>query len=111
MPAIEIVLRDGGGTLKVHVQADPGENQAQILLMPEFAPTQPPISMGMDPKQDYEFGNIAPGDYKVLAFDSLDGIEYNNPDFLAKYSLKAARVTLSAHTTSPVTVELVHTGE
>ena len=110
-PAIEVVLRDGGGTVKVHVQSDSAEKQGRILLMPEFAPSQPPISIGIDPNRDQEYGNLAPGDYKVLAFDSLDGIEYNNPDFLAKYSMKAARVTLYAHTTSPVTVELVHTGE
>jgi hypothetical protein len=109
-PTIEVVLRDGGGTVKVHVESDTSV-KGLILLVPEFAPTQPPISFDIDPNRDREYGNLAPGNYKVLAFDSLSGIEYNNPEFLDRYSAKAARVTVSAHATSPVAVELIRTGE
>ena len=97
--------------VKVRVQSDGPEKEGRILLLPEFAPSQPPIIIGVELNKEREYSNLAPGDYKVLAFDSLDAIEYNNPEFLAKYSMRAARVTLAEKTTSPVTVELVHTGE
>jgi CRISPR/Cas system CMR-associated protein Cmr5 small subunit len=47
----------------------------------------------------------------VLAFDSVNDLEYGNREVLEKYSSKAARVTVAAHTTSNVTVELIHIGD
>ena len=79
--------------------------------MPEFAPNQPPINLDIEGNVERQYVNLAPGDYKVLAFDSLDGVEYSSPEFLGKYTSKAARVTLSAHATAAITVELIHTGE
>jgi hypothetical protein len=110
VPPIEVILRDDGATVKVHVQGESPEH-ARILLLPDFAPYQRPPMLDVSSAGDREYGGLAPGEYKVLAFDSMEGIEYGNPEFLAKYSSKAARVTLSAHATSNVTVELVHTGE
>ena len=68
-------------TVKVRVQSDGPEKEGRILLLPEFAPSQQPIIMDVELDKEREYSNLAPGDYKVLAFDSLDAIEYNNPDF------------------------------
>ena len=111
VPPIEVVLRDGGGTVRVRVQSDSEKKRGRILLLPEFAPTQPPVDLDIDADGEREYGNLAPGEYKVLAFDSVAGLEYGNPEFLEKYSSKAGRVTLSPHSTSNVTVDLIHVGD
>jgi hypothetical protein len=110
VPPIEIILRDDGATVKVRVQAD-ATDHANILLLPQFAPFQRPHMLDVNPGGEREYGGLAPGEYTVLAFDSMEGVEYGNPDFLARYSSKAARVTLSANTTTQVSVELIHTEE
>jgi hypothetical protein len=110
VPPIEVVLRDDGATMKVHVQADaPGP--AVILLLPQSSPLQQPPVLGVDASGEREYGGLAPGEYAVLAFDSIEGVEYRNPDFLAAYLSKAARVTLAANTTTSVSVELIHREE
>jgi hypothetical protein len=110
VPPIEIILRDDGATVKVRVQAD-ATDHANILLLSQFAPFQRPHMLDVNPGGEREYGGLAPGEYTVLAFDSMEGVEYGNPDFLARYSSKAARVTLSANTTTQVSVELIHTEE
>jgi Carboxypeptidase regulatory-like domain len=110
VPPIEVVLRDDGATMKVHVQADaPGP--AVILLLPQSAPLQQPRVLGVGANGEREYGGLAPGEYAVLAFDSIEGVEYRNPDFVAAYLSKAARVTLAANTTTSVSVELIHREE
>jgi hypothetical protein len=108
---IEIVLRDGHASVKVHVQAEHIPAQARILMIPEFASFERPITLDVMANGDREYGGLAPGDYKVLAFESIDEIEYENPVALEKYSAKTARVTLTAQGTTNVTVELIREGE
>jgi len=108
---IEIVLGDKDAKVKVHVQADGIPEQARILLVPEFAPYQRPTTLDIWMNGDREYGGLAPGDYKVLAFESIEGIEYENPEALEKYSAKTARITLSPQGTTSVTVQLIREGE
>jgi hypothetical protein len=108
---IEIVLRDDGGAIKVRVQSTDTSDNPRILLIPESAPILLPTISGISTDLDQEFGNLAPGNYKVLAFDSIEGLEYENPEALEKYSIRAVQVTVSAHSTTPVTVDLIRTGE
>ncbi|HSM84806.1 MAG TPA: hypothetical protein VLT16_01585, partial [Candidatus Limnocylindrales bacterium] len=54
---------------------------------------------------------LAPGEYKVFAFDSIDGLDYTNPEAIAPYASSAAHVTVSANGNTSVTVDLVHTGD
>ena len=54
---------------------------------------------------------LAPGDYKLFAFDSVEQIEFRNPEVLDQYSSKAVQVTLTARGKANATLELVHTEE
>jgi Carboxypeptidase regulatory-like domain len=108
---IEVLLRDGGGSVRVHVQSDSPAAQGRIFLLPEFAPSLAPVDLDIGESGEREYGNLAPGEYKVLAFDSVNDLEYGNREVLEKYSSKGGRVTVAAHTTSNVTVELIHIGD
>jgi len=110
VPPIEVVLRDDGATVKMHVRSDVSK-PAYILLLPQSAPLRQPRMLDVDASGEREFGGLAPGEYAILAFDSMEGIEFRNPDFLARYLSKAAQVTLAASTTTGVSVEVIHREE
>jgi hypothetical protein len=111
VPPIEVVLRDDGAKVDIHVQAEKLPPLVHILLLPEFAPSQRALSFSASGSDDVQYAGLAPGDYKVLAFESTDAIEYENPEVMQKYSAKTAHVTLTAHGSSKVTVELIREGE
>jgi hypothetical protein len=111
VPPIEVVLRDDGAKINIHVQAEKLPQVVHILLLPEFAPSQRALSFNSSSPDGVEYSGLAPGDYKVLAFESMDAIEYENPDVMQRYSAKTARVTLTAHGSTSVTVELIHEEE
>jgi hypothetical protein len=110
VPPIEVVLRDDGGLVSVHVRSDKPARNGRILLVPEFAPNLPPIDLDIGAAGDREFGGLAPGSYKVFALDSLDEIEYENPEVMAEYNSKAATVDVTVNGRATVSVDLIHAG-
>lgn len=108
---IEIVLRDDQGKVKIHVHAEPMPEHVQVLLMPDAAFLDRPMTVEVPRDGDMEFNALPPGDYRVLAFESLDNIEYENPEVMEKYSAKTARISVSPQGSTNVTVELIRQGE
>lgn len=88
---IEIVVRDDGGviagTMKGHTSSS-----AKLLIVPQFAPRQFPIIANMDEHGGFRSPALAPGDYKILGFDSLKDVEYANPKVLDGYRAQAVHV-------------------
>ncbi|HET6844580.1 MAG TPA: carboxypeptidase-like regulatory domain-containing protein [Candidatus Angelobacter sp.] len=113
---LEIVMRDDVATLSVTIHSnDANLNGANLngvlLLVPDGAPMQPPrvnyaYGMGVS-----SFNGLAPGDYRVFAFDSAAGIEYTNPEALAPYAADAVTVHLAPYDQARVQAEIVHTTE
>jgi hypothetical protein len=81
------------------------------LLFPEFAPNEPLVNLDIGATGNRAFRGLPPGNYKVFAFDSVEELEYGNPEVMAKYNAKAATVTVTAGESATVTVELIHTGD
>ncbi|HKF20981.1 MAG TPA: carboxypeptidase-like regulatory domain-containing protein [Candidatus Angelobacter sp.] len=109
---IEVVLRDDSATLKVAVRTEKPGGSGAIVLYADGAPLLPPTRWGTASVGSYSYlGGLAPGSYKVFAFDSLDGIDFARPDSLAKYASHAASVTLSPNHESSVIVDVIHTGD
>jgi hypothetical protein len=111
VPPIEVVLRDDGGQVKIRVRSDNIPKNGRVLLFPEFAPNLPPINLDIGLTGEREYGDLPPGDYKVFAFNSIDGLEYGNPEVMAKYGSKAATVTIVSNGSTTATVDLIHLGE
>lgn len=109
---IEIVLRDDSASLQVKIMREERDLMCAVLVVPDAAPGQVKmVNVGGD-SENFVMGfinGLAPGDYKVFAFDSLDTIEFRNPEVMKQYSAKAAHVTLSGGVPSNVSVELIHT--
>ena len=107
---IEVVLRDDPGTLKVTVRTGKPGQDATVLALASSAPFSTVNRMGTN-NGNATFYSIAPGTYTVLAFDSVDAMDYANPDVLAKYGSKAVTVTVASNGNSSVVVDVIHVGD
>jgi len=117
---IEIVLRDDFASLEGSVTADAGNDSATVIAIPEGG--QPQMrgvdlsrpTPSVDPSHAaavFEMGQLAPGNYKILAVDRPDDFEYGNPEVLRKYLNKAREIALVANQQAKIELELVHVGE
>ena len=107
---MEIVLRDDSAVLTGTVQSGENEGQAAVLVVPNHAPQNPKMTVS-DDRGEFQIDGLAPGDYKVFAFDHLDGLEYANPEALNEYASKAAQVSLQANEKTTIRVGLIPRGE
>src|SRR5579859_3635877 len=70
LPPIEIVLRDDGALLTGSVRNITADSSTSLLIVPQFAPMQPARIVNMFSQGEFQSAGLAPGDYKVFAFDS-----------------------------------------
>jgi hypothetical protein len=103
---IEIVMRDDASALRGAVSSNGQPAAAVILLIPATAPRLTKLAFT---QQDgtFIFGSLAPGDYRVLALDRADDLEYAEPDGLRDFSAGMQPVRLSPNQQGVVTLELV----
>jgi hypothetical protein len=109
LPAIDIELRDDAAALKLRLNSAVA-NKAWAVLLPDLF-GRDPVVLDLSPGVDRDYTGLAPGDYQVLAFDSMNGIDPNSPELLEKYAGKAMRVSLPANGSTTVSLDLVKTGE
>jgi hypothetical protein len=106
---IQAVMRNDGASLDGNVRIDVGQPVATILVFSEKNVLSSLHTFSAEPSGAFHLQGLAPGDYDVLAFDRVDGIEYQNREALNSYLSHAAHVTLAAEQQSKVTVDLIHT--
>ena len=113
---IEVVLRDDFASLEGKVSSEAQADSADVLAIPEEAPqraqrqvTSQPVTI--QPGGVYTFHQLAPGAYKVLALDRIDGFEYANPEILRKYSAKMRDVILYPNQKATLDLELARLEE
>ena len=112
VPPIEVVLSDDSGTVNVHVRTEKPGQQSEVLVFPEDALlSEPKIMRTFAPNSEVQSGPLAPGRYRVFAFDSITGLDYANPEALARYQSQAASVTVAPNGSASVTVDVIHTGD
>jgi hypothetical protein len=108
---LEVVVRDDGTMLMGSLRADGEPARGYVLLIPEQASlAQAKLTMAA-PTGEFGFIAVAPGDYKLLGFDSVDGLEFRNPDVVAPYLSRAVRVTVQPHEQATATVERISVGK
>ena len=106
---IEIVLRDDGGSVAGSATSDNVAVAAVLLVVPERRPTA--LQTQYASERGFTINTLAPGDYQLFAFDSVDGLEYTNREALEPYASKAARVTVNSKGNATVTLTLIKRGE
>jgi len=107
---IEVVLRDDFATLEATVSSDGHPAPATVLPIPENSPTAATTVFANDagnlPKM-----SLAPGEYRVFAFDRTEGLEYANPEAMRPYLSKAQFIRLAPNGKATIHLELQRRGE
>lgn len=106
---IEIVLRDDGGSVAGSVASDNVAVPAVVLVVPERRSTAPQTQYASE--RGFTINMLAPGDYLLFAFDSVDGLEYTNREVLEPHASRAAHVTVNSRGNATVTLTLIKRGE
>jgi len=109
--SLQVLMRDDGASVTGNVQMGDNTPPIGVLLVSEGDAASPPRQVWVNPSGEFRAQGIAPGDYEILAFDRLDGIEFRNREVLNAYLSQAAHVTLSANQQAKVTVDLIRTRE
>jgi hypothetical protein len=107
---IEITLRDDVATLSGTVSLSNQPVSAMIMAFSEHAST-PPRIQPTDQTGAFQIPMLPPGNYKILAVDSPERLEYANSEAMKKYLSKAREVTLSADQSARIDLELVKVGD
>ena len=108
-PPIQIVLRDDSATLRGTISSEGEPVTAAVVLVPQRAPRQPAVTVDYA-GNEFQFANLAPGDYSVFAVNRVDGLEYANPEVLQPYLSKATRVTLQPNGKAKIDLEVLPAG-
>ncbi|HVV46471.1 MAG TPA: carboxypeptidase regulatory-like domain-containing protein [Bryobacteraceae bacterium] len=98
MPTLEVTISDDGGTLEGDVTADEAAAGAWIYLERDGQPVR---NGQADAKGHFRFDAIAPGDYKVYAWDDNSKVEYANPAWMQRYG-KPVAVSVAPNQSAPV---------
>ena len=61
----------------------------------------------IDDKGRFKFQGIAPGEYKVFAFEQLADTAEQNPAFLARYETLGHAVTVNSKSSTEIRVRLL----
>jgi hypothetical protein len=112
-PPMEVSLRDDCGTLALALPATlasflPGEEPFYtVYVVPDFDTLQdiPPMTMHASSGATLTLDGLTPGSYHIYAFDAPVHLEYRNPAVLAALPNPGQQVTITAGTTSSVTLE------
>ena len=103
---IEIVIRDDGANLIGAIVADGQKSPGALLLIPERSPNHPK-EIFAGPDGSFMQSGLAPGNYKLLAFDRIDDLDYTNPEILRNYLMKTQSIALAPNQKATVNVELI----
>ncbi|HEY3457417.1 MAG TPA: carboxypeptidase-like regulatory domain-containing protein [Bryobacteraceae bacterium] len=101
---IDITLEDNCASIQGQVRMDhPVENVFVILTPSSHAIL--PQTVVLQPDGSFAFNRLSPGDYRLYAVSSVEGLEYGNPE--AMRQIDGVSVTLAAKQKSSVTLNLV----
>jgi hypothetical protein len=77
---------------------------ASVILAPSSHAIQPQLT-SLQEDGSFSFNRISPGDYRLYAVSTADGLEYGNPE--AMRQIDGTSVTLTAKQKASVTLNLV----
>ncbi len=104
---MEIILRDDGAGLRGTINTDGKPSGGTVLLFSEHMSLEHAQTASAQNGSEFLFSGLAPGDYKVIAFDSVEGLEFRNPEALGSYLSKAVSVTLQPNEVARVNLERI----
>jgi hypothetical protein len=107
---IEIVLRDDLASLTGTILAR-GQPAQGVVILARDSRALAPITFAVGPQGKFQRRDLPPGEYRVFAFDRIDGLEYANPEAMRSFSSAAQLVRLAPNGEAMVNLELQTRGE
>ena len=109
--ALNIVCGTDVGQIQGTVQNDNGEPAAQVMIsvVPEGEQRGRPdlCCLISDEKGKFEYRDLAPGDYKVFAWESTDPQMLESAEFQKAFESRAASVTVTSGGNASVQVKMI----
>jgi hypothetical protein len=103
-PAIDLTLEDNCASIQGQVRMDHPVENASVILAPSSRAILPQV-VPIQPDGSFVFNRLSPGDYRLYAVSTADGLEYGNPE--AMRQIDGVSVTLAAKQKSSVSLNLV----
>lgn len=107
LPPIEVILRNDGATLSGSVQSDGSPAKGTVVLVPERGTVAQAKIASAAQAGEFRFDHLAPGDYRVLAFDRVSDLEYRDASVMNAYLSRGSHVSLQANGQASTSVELI----
>ncbi|MGC2247187.1 MAG: carboxypeptidase regulatory-like domain-containing protein [Terriglobales bacterium] len=108
---IEIVLGSDGGEVRGTVHLPEHASGATVFLVPEHGSARQIKSADVPITGEFQFQQVRPGDYSLLALEHGDDLEYQNPDVLSSYMSNATRISVAPKQQVNATLELTSPGK
>jgi len=101
---IEVVLSDDGGAIDAQVTGadDQPLPSSAVMFLQDGLPPRIPIT---GPDGHVKLQGLAPGDYRIYAWDDVTQVEYADADWMQRYGGGGVSVSLQAGQTAQVTVK------
>jgi hypothetical protein len=81
-PSIEITVKQDAGGINGKMEIENRPSEITVLLVPEFPHSIGPLTMPVSSTGEFQFENLAPGEYVAYAVRQIDNLEYKNADAL-----------------------------
>ena len=108
-PPIEVVVREGSGTVTGTV-APPGDPGHVVVLLVQPQGSRNFIRSTIARQGNFTIMGVPPGDYRVVALNGGDRLEYANPEVLNPYLSDAEQVGVRGRGTVMVHLGLTAVG-
>ena len=118
---VEVTLRDDAATITAQItgglptspptNSSVGEqHEVYVYAIPLF-PSSGPIRMsGGQASGEVSLPGLAPGSYRIVAFDAPQEIDFHTPEGLSKYAGMGETATVDAGGSAHVQLDITHTG-
>ncbi len=115
-PTVRLVLSVAGAQVSGHVTGEKQEpiQGATVVLVPAVEKRDQPQlfkTATTDQNGSFTLKSIAPGDYKLFSWDSVEQGAWQDPEFLAQFENKGKTVSFKENDQSTADLELIKTGD
>lgn len=108
---IQIVLRGDGGSINGKIELAGKSSRGVVLLIRDGVSANQIKSQVTGDEGSFQFAQLAPGEYRLLAVDHASGFEYKDPEVLGPYLSRATHVSVQPNEETTARVELVQMGK
>ena len=108
---LEIVLGNDGGEIAGSLKLPEQVSSATVLLVPETGSPTEIKTRVIESTGQFQFEQVRPGNYVLLAFDHFEDLEYRNPDVLDNYLSSGTRVSVPPGQSITASPELILMGK